>query len=133
MSYIKELGKVGLYKKTQGRVTRQVTWAAITFSAALGLYQLAMTRWMQVLSGSINSAICCGVGLLIAWMAYRLVNYPQFADFLIQVGAEMNKVTWPSRGHLARACVVVIVTMFLLSFVLFAFDFFWDRLFRLFL
>ena len=29
------------------------------------------------------------------WLGYRIVNVPQFADFLIAVEAEMNKVSWP--------------------------------------
>ena len=29
------------------------------------------------------------------WISYRIVNFPAFADFLIAVEAEMNKVSWP--------------------------------------
>ena len=45
-------------------------------------------------------APCCLVGV---WLGYRLVNIPRFADFLIAVEAEMNKVSWPSRGELIRS------------------------------
>ncbi len=31
------------------------------------------------------------------WLCFRLVNMPRFADFLIAVEAEMNKVSWPTR------------------------------------
>jgi len=59
------------------------------------------------------------------------VNYPKFADFLVSVEAEMAKVSWPSKGELYRATVVVIVTMFLLAAMLFAFDTIWQWFFRL--
>ena len=34
----------------------------------------------------------------------------------------MNKVSWPSRGELFRASVVVIVVIFFLAAILFAYD-----------
>ena len=34
------------------------------------------------------------------WATYRSVNLPAFADFLIAVEAEMNKVSWPSWSEL---------------------------------
>ena len=34
-----------------------------------------------------------------------VVNLPVFADFLIAVEAEMNKVSWPTRGELFRGSV----------------------------
>jgi preprotein translocase subunit SecE len=68
--------------------------------------------------------------LLGAWLAYRLVNFPQFADFLIAVEAEMNKVSWPSRAELIRSSVVVIFLMFFLAFVLFGFDLTWQLVFK---
>jgi preprotein translocase subunit SecE len=57
-----------------------------------------------------------------AWLAFRIVNIPRFADFLISVEAEMNKVSWPSRGELYRASLVVIVVIFLLTAILFTYD-----------
>jgi len=57
------------------------------------------------------------------WLGFRIVNLPSFADFLIAVEAEMNKVSWPSRTELIRASMVVIVLMFGLMAVLFTYDF----------
>ena len=34
----------------------------------------------------------------------------------------MNKVSWPSRGELFRASVVVILVIFFLAFLLFGYD-----------
>jgi preprotein translocase subunit SecE len=56
------------------------------------------------------------------WVAFRIVNVPSFADFLISVEAEMNKVSWPSRSELFRASMVVIVVIFLLTAILFTYD-----------
>ena len=59
------------------------------------------------------------------WAAYRAVNLPAFADFLIAVEAEMNKVSWPSRSELFRYSVVVIVMIFAIGLLLATFDYFW--------
>jgi len=56
------------------------------------------------------------------WAAFRIVNIPRFADFLISVEAEMNKVSWPSRGELYRASMIVILVIFILVTVLFIYD-----------
>ena len=58
-----------------------------------------------------------------AWAAFRVVNVPRFAEFLISVENEMNKVSWPSRQELFRASLVVLVVIFLLTAILFVYDF----------
>ena len=70
--------------------------------------------------------------LLVAglWIGYRAVNLPTFADFLIAVEAEMNKVSWPSRHELVRASMVVIFLIFGLTVVLFGYDLFWGALLK---
>jgi preprotein translocase subunit SecE len=69
--------------------------------------------------------------LLIAglWFGFRIVNLPQFADFLIAVEAEMNKVSWPSRAELIRSSIVVICVIVILAAVLFGFDLTWKAFF----
>jgi len=34
------------------------------------------------------------------WLAWRVVNFPPFADFLIATEAELNKVSWTTRPRL---------------------------------
>lgn len=66
--------------------------------------------------------------LLIAftiWFAWRAVNYPMFADFLIATEAEINKVSWASRKSLIRDTIVVLTTLILLTVFLFLVDVFW--------
>jgi preprotein translocase subunit SecE len=65
------------------------------------------------------------------WFAYRLVNWPRFADFLISVEAEMSKVSWPPKTELYRASMVVIFTMAFLAILLFCYDAIWQLLFDL--
>ena len=65
------------------------------------------------------------------WLIFRLVNLPSFADFLIAVEAEMNKVSWPMRGELFRSSLVVILLILFLGLVLFGYDVFWRSLLNL--
>ena len=67
--------------------------------------------------------------VIAGWMLFRAVNYPRFADFLISVEAEMDKVSWPGRKELYRSTVVVVSTMFFLGFVLLSFDVIWKEVF----
>jgi preprotein translocase subunit SecE len=127
--FVQELGRVGLYKRTQGRITRQVTAAALLVTIALGCWQLSLVfktwSWLQARGRGLEFAI---PGLLLAlgaWLCYRLVNYPPFADFLIAVEAEMAKVSWPSRRELVRATIVVLVSMFVLTVMLSVYDTAW--------
>ncbi len=69
--------------------------------------------------------------LLIAltiWVAWRAVNMPTFAEFLIATEAEMNKVSWTTRRRLAQDTAVVLITTFLMTLFLFVVDIFWGWL-----
>jgi preprotein translocase SecE subunit len=191
-AFLQELFHAGVYKRSQGRITRQLTWVAIAVVLALGLWRLsgtlkgwdpglrskiraetagvvkltpdgiiivdsqgrelgrleipkgstatvenkqeveagtALYQWDTLRDPWLRAGLCfalpsvlLGAGL---WIAYRVVNFPAFADFLIAVEAEMNKVSWPSRAELFRASMVVLFTIFFLAAVLFGFDSFW--------
>jgi preprotein translocase SecE subunit len=62
---------------------------------------------------------------LALWFAYRVVNLPTFADFLIATEAELNKVSWTTRKRLVQDTIVVLTTMLLLTAFLFAMDSLW--------
>ncbi len=126
-----------LYKRNQGRVTRQVTFGAIALAWCLGVWRLwqVLPAWTMA-SGSTAGPAATDLGLVrfaiplaIAaagiWLAYRLVNLPRFAEFLIGVESEMAKVSWPSLGEVARSSLVVIIMIFALAFILAAYDLFW--------
>jgi preprotein translocase subunit SecE len=131
-AFVAELFRVNLYKRSQGKVARQVTFAALAVIVVLGAWRLSV--WLdgrfeaggrQQLEFILPLAVMA-VGL---WAAFRAVQLPSFADFLISVEGEMNKVAWPKQSELWRASVVVIVVIFLLAGILFGYDFVWKLLF----
>ncbi len=126
-SFVGEIFHVGLYKPSQGRITRQVTCAVLWLTvvlAALKLYQTLYQAEIWQYAGPLTLVV---VGF---WAAYRAVNFPRFADFLIAVEAEMNKVSWPSKAELIRSSIVVIFVIFMLAIVLFGYDVLWQYLFK---
>lgn len=125
--WLAELFQVGIYKRNQGRVARQVTFFAIAIGIAIGCYQLS-----EFLIDS-DQTIRYGVPLIVAvvgwWLTFRIVNVSSFADFLISVEGEMAKVSWPSRSELLKASVVVLIFIVMLAAVLFIYDLIWDQVF----
>lgn len=128
-AFIQELFRAGLYKKTQGRIARQATFAAIMAVTLFGLFQLVVTLGGWEARPSVQFGIPAAIAAVTAWAAYRLVNVPFVADFLIAVEAEMRKVSWPTKQELFRSCIVVLVTIFVLATVLSAFDLLWRTIF----
>jgi preprotein translocase subunit SecE len=136
--FVQELFQFGLYKRTQGRMTRQVTCGVIWVGFVLASWRLwDFLRGVEMPSSlrSVESIVELGVPALLLigglWLGLRLVNMPRFADFLIAVEAEMNKVSWPSKPELIRSSLVVIFVIFALAAVLFMFDIVWQALFKL--
>ena len=134
-SILKDFFQVGIYKRNQGRVVRQVTFALIALTLLLAAWKLwAIAQTIDPESALFFPGVeyvAPGVLLLIgSWITYRAVNVPRFADFLISVEAEMNKVSWPSRTELIRSSLVVIFMMFSLAIILFGFDLTWQVLFK---
>ena len=68
------------------------------------------------------------LAVLTLWFAWRLVNVPAFADFLIATEAELNKVSWTTRRRLLQDTVVVLSTVILMAVALFVADFVWSKL-----
>jgi preprotein translocase SecE subunit len=68
------------------------------------------------------------LGLALIWFAWRLVNVPTFADFLIATEAELHKVSWTTRRRLIQDTIVVLVTVFLMTIFLFAVDVMWIQI-----
>ncbi len=127
-AFFQELFQFGVYKRNQGRIVRQVTFVALVITAAMGSYRLH--EMLQPRPAMLSVGLPFLLALLCSWIAYRLVNFPRFADFMIAVEAEINKVSWPTRGELIRASLVVLVTILVLAIVLFLFDYFWTYFFH---
>lgn len=128
-SFLTELFRVGVYKASQGKITRQVTFAALAvtfFLAAVRLFYQLKTVVSEPATGYLAAGAVLAAGL---WASYRAVNFPAFADFLIAVEAEMNKVSWPTRGELVRSSIVVIFVILGLAALLFGYDALWRFVF----
>lgn len=128
--FFAELFRSEIYKRTQGTIVRQVTCLAIWVVLFLGCWSLKDALTGALGNGKVELAIPGVLFLVGVWVAYRLVNWPRFADFLIAVEAEMNKVSWPAKAELIRASIVVIFTIFFLAMSLFTFDAVWEAAFQ---
>jgi preprotein translocase subunit SecE len=148
------LFSLGFYKRSQGRIARQATFAVLAVVVLLAGWSLLNYMPGKVLPftdlllkepeaggvadtslyDSVNNfgryMLPLAVVLGGFWLAFRAMNIPQFADFLISVEAEMNKVSWPSRLEMYRSAIVVIITIFGLAFLLFGYDVIWQFLLR---
>ena len=133
-----DLLSLSVYKRNQGRVTRQVTFAALAVLVGAGIWRLSqlLVLWF---GGDMGLASMSGTGdlgvvrfllplaLLAAglWLCYRIVNSPRFADFLIAVESEVAKVSWPTAEEVVRSSAVIIFLIFALAAILAAYDLFW--------
>ena len=62
------------------------------------------------------------------WFAWRVVNMPMFADFLIATEAELNKVSWTTQRRLVQDTIVVLITVVMMAVFLFGMDYTWKIL-----
>jgi preprotein translocase subunit SecE len=129
--FVRELFQLGVYKRSQGKIARQITGFGLALLVAIGAWRLS--DYLRLSLGYELASVAVPVAIVVigVWVVYRLVNTPNFADFLIAVEAEMNKVSWPSRGELFRSSVVVIFSILFLATILFAYDVFWRELLNL--
>lgn len=129
---LQELFAAGLYKPKQGRMVRQVTALTIWLVAAVAAWRfhsLYLSPELGANNRALSYLLAVGLAGVGCWFGFRLVNWPKFADFLISVEAELNKVSWPTQKELIRASMVVIFTILFLSAILFAYDAIWRFLF----
>ena len=117
---VQEFFRFGFYKRSQGRIARLATFYALVVIVAVGGW--AMNRYYEGQTPILHYYLPLAFIAIGLWMSFRVVQMPAFADFLISVEGEMNKVSWPSRSELFRATVVVILVVFFLAALLFAYD-----------
>ena len=127
------------YKKTQGRPTRQIALCVV----------VVCLSWLLVQTGALARPLLkatfefVGIGTSIGWLflclvlvgfsgllAFALLNRPRWADFLISVQAEIDKVTWPSKAEVRKATVVVLILLVSMAVVIFLFDVIWQWVFK---
>jgi preprotein translocase subunit SecE len=134
-SLLAELFSGSVYKRSQGRIARQLTFVALATILGIGVWRLS--QLLAVLAGGaaglgggddfgvLRFVLPGGLLALGLWIAYRIVNVPWFADFLIAVEAEMAKVSWPSGDEVFRSSAVIIFLIFALAAILAGYDLFW--------
>ena len=117
------------YKKTQGRPTRQIalcvviaslSWLLISFAALFVRRQVGI-GWLS---------ICIAVIGLAGVISVAILNRPRWADFLISVQAEIDKVTWPSKAEVHKHTIVVLILLVSMAVIVFGFDIVWMWVFR---
>lgn len=87
-----------------------------------------MQYQMVTLVPSVRFVMPLVLGAAALWLAWRVVNLPSFADFLIATEAELNKVSWTPRRRLVQDTIVVLVTTLLITFFLLFADLIWSQL-----
>jgi preprotein translocase SecE subunit len=130
------------FKASQGVRVRRATFIGLLVLIGCGIY----TMWMHHTLGAGNWTVdllntgytltllfhvdILGLILILlglGWVAWRVVNWPVFADFLIATEAELNKVSWTTRRRLIQDTIVVLVTVLLMAVFLFVVDIVWIR------
>jgi preprotein translocase SecE subunit len=125
-----------IYKRGQGYWTRMGTAigaALIAFlfaefvygrlKVAVSVYHWPLNIWAMV---GIAGAVFAGI-MLFAW---RMMNKPGNADFLIATDSEMKKVNWTTKKELIGSTKVVIFFMVLIAALLFTLDVLFGYLFH---
>jgi len=135
------------FKKMQGLRIRRITMLVLIVTAGLGIYYYLFrgstslsrsTVWSIPFVDDHELIVFRAAGLTIPlilmgltlWFSYRLVNYPKFAEFLINTEAEMAKVSWSTRKRLIRDTGVVLLTVLMLSAFLYFLDILWVVILR---
>jgi preprotein translocase subunit SecE len=114
------MGKFDIYKRGQGKYTRISTFAGVVGVGLIGAVYLsekitdAGAYWRFGLPTLLLVLLAAGM--------FLLLNRPGPADFMIATESEMKKVSWSSRKEVIGSTKVVIVTTFILAFILFSVD-----------
>jgi preprotein translocase subunit SecE len=128
VSFFGNLFSGGIFKPTQGRMVRRITGGVLALTIIVGCFVMSET----VLSGYTRGyrwGIPTAVAIIGLWAVFRLINFPRFANFLVQVEGEMVKVSWAEQAYLVRATSVVIGTMIVLGAFLLLCDLIWVKFF----
>jgi preprotein translocase subunit SecE len=130
-----------IHKPSQGRTTRLATGAAAALLIGLTVHFLLtqVPAWFFPGDGSgtanttrtVWNVIVIVLAVLMSAFAWRLINKPSNAEFLIATDSEMKKVNWTSRKQLWGSTKVVIFFMLAIALMLFVVDLVFHWLFYL--
>jgi preprotein translocase SecE subunit len=127
-----EGGFFHIVKPGQGYWTRMGTAGVALLLLALISYNIwdILKGQFSVRTG-VAGGIAAGVTLVLAFVAWRLMNKPSNVDFLVATDSEMKKVNWTSKKDLFGATKVVIIFMFLIAAILLIIDVVFGYFFQL--
>ncbi|MDR1052800.1 MAG: preprotein translocase subunit SecE [Planctomycetaceae bacterium] len=131
---IKELFSFRRFKPSQGVLARRLTAFGIFIVFASGAYRYFAASpelWIIGNSQRVVGIVAIAITLFGAWFAFRLVNWSTFANFLVSVEGEMEKVSWPSWEELYSTTVVVLTFFLILAGLILIFDLAWMQLFKI--
>jgi preprotein translocase subunit SecE len=136
---------LSIYKLGQGYWTRLITGLAAAGLIAMFVYQIFFNVRFYLtealinpdrarpaaasLSFNIAAGSAAGLFLLLGFLAWRLMNSPRGAEFLITTDSEMRKVNWATRKELFGSTRVVIIFLFATAIFLFVADIFFGSFF----
>jgi len=129
--FLINLFSAATYKPFQGKRARLWTGVGLGLTILLGLRELLMTLDGAQFPPAVFYGVPTALGFVLAWVTYRLLQFPPFVDFLIATEAEMNKVSWTSKEDLKRATMVVLFTVAFMAIFLFGVDWLWSNLLQL--
>ncbi len=130
------------YKPAQGLKARRYTLIGLLVVGWTGIYSLMNHTLLNgdwvwnvpfadtaiTLLADMGNTLPILLAGAVFWLAWRAVNVPTFADFLIATEVEMNKVSWSSRKRLVQDTIVVLSFVILMTLFLMVVDFFWGWL-----
>ncbi|MDR1484162.1 MAG: preprotein translocase subunit SecE [Planctomycetaceae bacterium] len=132
---IKEFFRFRRFKPSQGVYARRLTAFGIFIIFASGAYRLFVTSpvlpFIKADTQLVAGITAIVITLLGAWFAFRIVNWPTFANFLASVEGEMAKVSWPSWAELYSSTVVVLTLFVILAAMILVFDLAWMTIFKI--
>jgi len=126
-----------IYKRGQGYWTRMGTAIGAALIALLfaefiyGRLKVAVSVYHWPLNTWSMAGIAGGAFALIMLFAWRMMNKPSNADFLIATDSEMKKVNWTTKKELIGSTKVVIFFMLLIAALLFSLDVLFGYLFHI--
>jgi preprotein translocase SecE subunit len=121
------VGFFEIYKRGQGKYTRIVTFVGAMVIGLFGASSLSETLSTHApyIHFGVPFAVLLGLAILMFW----LVNRPKNVDFLVATEGEMKKVSWSNKKEIIGSTKVVIITTFVMAFMLYGVDYIFGSLF----
>ncbi len=112
-----------IYKPGQGKYARIAAGGFLAFFVGYGCISLqGVLGQFEEVSPVAARAIPVGIFLVSLAVIALVMNYPRFADLLIETEIEIGRVVWPTRNEVMASAMVVIVAVILMAALLYGAD-----------